>query len=84
MSVTERVLTIEELGSLQKRSNLRGGVRLGIHVGLLVGTGAMVAAASGPWILPAVFILGLVQVALFAPAHETMHQTAFASRRANA
>jgi fatty acid desaturase len=25
-----------------------------------------------------------VQVALFAPAHETMHQTAFASRRANA
>ncbi len=35
-------------------------------------------------LLPAVFALGLVQVALFAPAHETMHQTAFASRRANA
>jgi fatty acid desaturase len=35
-------------------------------------------------VLPAVFVLGLVQVALFAPAHETMHQTAFASRRANA
>ena len=34
--------------------------------------------------VPAVFVLGLVQVALFAPAHETMHQTAFASRRANA
>jgi len=33
--------------------------------------------------LAAVFALGLVQVALFAPAHETMHQTAFASRRAN-
>ena len=29
-------------------------------------------------------MLGLVQVALFAPAHETMHQTAFASRWANA
>ena len=27
--------------------------------------------------------LGLVQVALFAPAHEATHQTAFASRRAN-
>ena len=26
---------------------------------------------------------GLVQVALFAPAHEATHQTAFASRRAN-
>jgi fatty acid desaturase len=35
-------------------------------------------------VLPAVFMLGLVQAALFAPAHETMHQTAFASRRANA
>jgi fatty acid desaturase len=35
-------------------------------------------------VLPAVFVLGLVQVALFAPAHETMHQTAFASRRVNA
>jgi len=34
--------------------------------------------------LPAVVGLGLVQVALFAPAHETMHQTAFVSRRANA
>jgi fatty acid desaturase len=44
----------------------------------------LVAVASGWAILPAVFVLGLVQVALFAPAHETMHQTAFASRRANA
>ena len=35
--------------------------------------------------LAAVFAFGLVQVALFAPAHETtLHQTAFASRRANA
>ena len=30
------------------------------------------------------FVLGVIQAALFAPAHETMHQTAFASRRANA
>ncbi len=40
--------------------------------------------ATPTWTLPAVFVLGLVQVALFAPAHETMHQTAFASRRINA
>ncbi len=50
----------------------------------LIAAGWWVAVATGWTILPAVFILGLIQVALFAPAHETMHQTAFASRRANA
>jgi fatty acid desaturase len=50
---------------------------------LLGGTGWLVAIASGWALLPAMLALGLVQVALFAPAHETMHQTAFASRRAN-
>jgi fatty acid desaturase len=78
------VLTIDELRSLQGRSNLRGGIRLAFHLALLVGAGWLVAVSSGWAVLPAVFVLGLVQVALFAPAHETMHQTAFASRRANA
>jgi fatty acid desaturase len=80
----DRVLTTQELRALQGRSNLRGGVRLAIHTVLLVGAGWLVALSSGWTVLPAVFVLGLVQVALFAPAHETMHQTAFASRRANA
>jgi fatty acid desaturase len=83
-AISERALTIDELRSLQGRSNLAGGVRLGIHVGLLAAAGVWVALASGWWLLAAVFVLGLAQVALFAPAHETMHQTAFASRRANA
>ena len=83
-TISERALTIDELRSLQGRSNLRGGVRLGIHLALLVAAGVWVALASGWWLLAAVFVLGLVEVALFAPAHETMHQTAFASRRANA
>ena len=59
-------------------------MRLFVHLVLLVGAGWLVSVSSGWMILPAVFVLGLVQVALFAPAHETMHQTAFASRRANA
>ena len=82
--LSDRVLNNQELRALQGRSNLRGGVRLAIHVSLLVAAGWWVAIASGWLILPAVFALGCVQVALFAPAHETMHQTAFASRRANA
>jgi fatty acid desaturase len=55
-----------------------------MHIAMLASAGWLVTAASGWQILPAIFVLGLVQVALFAPAHETMHQTAFASRRANA
>ena len=82
--LTDRVLSNQELRSLQGRSNRRGAARLAIHLALLAGAGALVALSSGWAVLPAVFALGLVQVALFAPAHETMHQTAFASRRANA
>jgi fatty acid desaturase len=82
--LADRVLSNEQLRALQGRSDRLGWQRLGIHVALLGGTGWLVAVSSGWWVLPAMFVLGLVQVALFAPAHETMHQTAFASRRANA
>jgi fatty acid desaturase len=82
--LSERVLSTQELRALQGRSDRAGWQRLGIHVVLLAATGWLVAMASGRWVVPAVFVLGLVQVALFAPAHETMHQTAFASRRSNA
>jgi len=82
--LSDRVLSTQELRALQGRSDLRGGSRLAIHVTLLIGAGWLVAMASGWAVPPAVFVLGLVQVALFAPAHETMHRTAFASRRANA
>lgn len=81
---SDRVLSSQQLRALQGRSDLRGSVRLAIHLALLVAAGWWVAVASGWTLLPAVSALGLVQVALFAPAHETMHQTAFASRRANA
>jgi fatty acid desaturase len=80
----DRVLSPDVLRSLQTRSDARGAARLALHVAFLVAAGWWVAVASGWLVLPAVFVLGLVQVALFAPAHETMHQTAFASRRANA
>jgi fatty acid desaturase len=83
-TLTDRVLSNTELRALQTRSNARGAVRLTLHLALLVGAGWLVVISSGWTVLPAVFLLGVVQAALFAPAHETMHQTAFASRRANA
>ena len=80
----DRVLSLDALRELQGRSDVSGALRLMVHLTALIAAGWWVATASG-WVLaPAVFVLGLMQVALFAPAHETMHQTAFASRRANA
>ncbi len=73
-----------EMMHLAGRSDAEGFRRLAIHVGLLLVTGALVAVLPGLWKAPAVVALGIVQAALFAPFHETMHQTAFASRRVNA
>lgn len=82
-ATSERILTGAELKELSQRSDWHGALRLGAHVALLVGAGWLVWR-SGPWTLvPAMLLLGLVQVALFAPIHETMHMTAFRSRRAN-
>ena len=82
--ISDRVLSFAELRDLQGRSDVRGGVRLAIHLTALIAAGWLVALSSGWGVLPAVFVLGLVQVALFAPAHECMHQTAFKTKRANA
>jgi fatty acid desaturase len=82
--VSDRVLSPAELRALSGRTNGAGAVRLCVHVALLIGAGWLVALSGPVTLLPAVLALGLVQVALFAPAHEATHQTAFASRRANA
>jgi fatty acid desaturase len=82
--LSDRVLTPSELRALSARSDRPGAIRLAVHLALLVLAGWLVAVSSGWTLWPAMLALGLVQVALFAPSHETMHQTAFASRRANA
>ena len=81
--VSDRVLSPAELVALSGRSNAAGMQRLAIHVALLVGTGTLLAICGPMTVVPATLAFGLVQVALFAPAHEATHQTAFASRRLN-
>ncbi|MCK8787598.1 fatty acid desaturase [Roseomonas sp. NAR14] len=79
-----RLLPGPALRALSARSDARGAAQLAFHLLLLLAGGAWVSLA-GPWtLLPAMLALGVAQAALFAPLHETMHQTAFASRRANA
>lgn len=82
-AVSDRVLSPVELRALSGRTNADGAARLGVHVALLAGTGWLLAISGPLTVLPALLAFGLVQVALFAPAHEATHQTAFASRRAN-
>jgi len=84
MTTTDRVLAQDELRALSVRSNWPGIIRLAIHAALLVAAGWWVAVAEGWVVWPAMLVLGVVQVALFAPSHETMHQTVFTSARANA
>jgi fatty acid desaturase len=83
-SFNDRVLAQDELRALSVRSNWPGAIRLAVHVTLLGLAGWWVAVAEGWVVWPAMLVLGLVQVALFAPSHETMHQTVFTSSRANA
>lgn len=81
--INDRVLSPVELRALSGRSDAAGAMRLAVHMALLAVTGSFVAIANGLLLLPALIAFGLVQVALFGPAHEAAHQTAFASRRAN-
>ena len=82
-TVLDRVLSPAELRALSGRTNAEGARRVAIHAALLIGTGWLVAIIRPGTLVPAMLAFGLVQVALFAPAHEATHQTAFASRRAN-
>lgn len=80
---TPRVLSGPEIRGLSARSNLRGMMRTLAHAAF-IGIGVWLVAIAGPWTLvPAMAVLGVGLATLFAPIHETMHLTAFASRRAN-
>jgi fatty acid desaturase len=72
------------LRRLSRRSNARGIVQLTFHCLLLAATGAIVWASRGSlWLLPAMILHGVVLVFIFCALHESVHRTAFASRRVN-
>ncbi len=74
-----------ELAALAGRSDLRGGMRLAAHVGCMAGTGLLVFLAEPVWylLIPAMAVHGITIVTLFAPMHECVHRTGFASRGPN-
>jgi fatty acid desaturase len=80
----DRLLAPADLQRLSQRSDAQGLTRFAIHLALIAGGAAFVAITRGTaWVLPAMLLLGWFLVALFAPVHESVHYTAFRTRRLN-
>lgn len=80
----DRVLAPADLRRLSERSDAKGLLRFGTHLVLIALGATLIARARDTvWVLPAMLLQGWFLVALFAPVHESVHYTAFASRRLN-
>jgi fatty acid desaturase len=80
----DRVLAPADLQRLSDRSDLQGLLRFAVHLTLIASGAALIAWTRGTGWLPAAMLLqGWFLVALFAPVHESIHYTAFRSRRLN-
>ncbi|MEO3429879.1 fatty acid desaturase [Pelagibius sp. CAU 1746] len=74
----------QTLKALSAPSDAKGLRQLAGHLALLALTSASVLWSGGSlWLAPALIAQGIVLVFLFAPLHETIHRTAFRSRRLN-
>ena len=74
-----------ELTALSRKSDARGLIHLAGHLLAIVAAGAVVYAAGDKlWLkVQAMVLLGFTWTTLFAPMHECVHATPFASRRLN-
>lgn len=81
---SNRLIAPAELKALSARSDARGFAQFAIHLGLIGLSSYAIWRSQGTlWLLPAMLVQGLFLVSLFATIHETVHYTAFKSRRAN-
>lgn len=83
-ALAEGRLTRAELRALMARSDRPALIRLALWLPLLAATGTLVWASLGSWwLLPAMFLHGVVLVHHFALQHECVHYTVFRTRRLN-
>jgi fatty acid desaturase len=80
-----QVFSTEGLNQLNQRSDLKGGLQLAGHLAVMGLSGYLwLTHTNELWLgLPALLLYGFSMAAMFAPMHECVHRTAFASNRAN-
>jgi fatty acid desaturase len=71
------------LRQLSARSDARGTLQLSFHAALLCATGVLIRSTGGAMLALALLLHGVVLNCLFCALHESVHGTAFASRRLN-
>ncbi|NKB26210.1 MAG: rhizopine catabolism protein [Rhodobacteraceae bacterium] len=79
-----KLVSPTEMRALTQRSDLRGALQMGSHLGAILLVGVLHWLALGSWwVLATGFILGVLINFLYAAQHELSHATVFATRRAN-
>ncbi|NIZ11367.1 fatty acid desaturase [Pseudooceanicola sp. HF7] len=79
-----KLLEPAELKALNQRSDLRGWLQMGSHLGAIAVTGWLHYLAMGTWwVLLTGFVLGVLINFLYAAQHELSHSTVFATRQVN-
>lgn len=79
-----KLLEPAELRELNQRSDARGWMQLGSHLGAIAVTAFLHAQAMGTaWVLITGFALGVLINFLYAAQHELSHATVFATRKLN-
>ena len=82
--VAATALDAGALRDLSRRSDAAGAAQIARHLAVIAATAVLVTLARGDWwLVPAMALHGVGLVFLFAPLHETIHRTAFRTRRAN-
>ena len=83
-AMNEGAISRRELKQLMKRSNIPGLIHLALWILAMIGTGCLVWLSMGTWwLVPAMFVHGILMVHHFSLQHECVHYTAFKSRWLN-
>ena len=83
-AMTEGALNRKELKELMKRTNKPALTRIVIWIALLSFTSYLILLSMGTWFLiPAMFMHGIIIVHHFSLQHECCHYTAFKTRKLN-
>jgi fatty acid desaturase len=80
-----KLLSVTELEELNQRSNRKGWTQLALHLLVMGISGVLWITNTDHWAiaLPALIVYGFSFAAMFAPMHECVHRTAFASNSIN-